>query len=81
MFLDDGRHLRNWSERIVETYERALRASGTTPLTKAGLICFAAWNVTRSGPAVAAWVVSLRQVRGLSVTTTNIMTRAVSSYC
>jgi integrase/recombinase XerD len=65
MFLDDGRYLRNWSERTVETYKRALRAFGTTPLTKAGL---------------AAWVVSLRQECGLSVTTTNIMTRAVSSY-
>jgi hypothetical protein len=54
-----------WSERTVETCERALRAFGTTPLTKAGL---------------SAWVVSLRQERGLSVTTTNIMTRAVSSY-
>ena len=52
------------AERTVETYERALNAFGPTPLTKAGL---------------SAWVVTLRQ-RGLSVTTVNIMTRAVSSY-
>ena len=41
-----------------------MNAFGATPLTKAGL---------------SAWVVTLRQ-RGLSVTTVNIMTRAVSSY-
>jgi site-specific recombinase XerD len=64
LFINDGRYLRAWSERTVETYERALNAFGSTPLTKAGL---------------SAWVVTLRQ-RGLSVTTVNIMTRAVSSY-
>ena len=37
-------------DRTVETYERALRAFGTT----------------RSGTGLAAWVVSLRQERGLS---------------
>jgi site-specific recombinase XerD len=64
LFINDGRYLRAWSERTVETYERALNAFGSTPLTKAGL---------------SAWVVALRQ-RGLSVTTVNIMTRALSSY-
>ena len=33
LFLADGRYLRNWSDRTVETYTRALNAFGDTPLT------------------------------------------------
>src|SRR5262245_51602495 len=64
MFLADGRYLRNWSERTIETYQRALTSFGATPLTRPGL---------------NTWVMTLRQ-RGLSVTTVNILARAVSSY-
>ena len=53
-----------WSNCTVEAYERALNSFGATPSPKTGL---------------SAWVVTLRQ-RGLSVTTVNIMARAVSSY-
>ena len=31
LFINDGRYLREWSERTVETYERALNSFGATP--------------------------------------------------
>ena len=62
-FIDHGRYLRAWSPKTVVIYRRALTAFGDTALTK---------------PALAAWVVALRQ-RGHSLGGVHRFTRAISS--
>jgi site-specific recombinase XerD len=70
-FLEDGRFLRNWSPKTVESYDRALkrfqRATTTTNVTEL------------SKQDLNAFVLSMRQ-RGLTTGGCNINIRSVNSF-